>query len=194
MASVPPHVQDATFTAGDEASLEPGTTFDGCRFDGLELVEASVRGCEFLACTFEACDLTLLDLTDAALRDVRFVDCRLRAVELGAARDDALGIEAAFVRCDLDFLRVAGRDLRACAFEGGTAREAEFDACDLRQVRFDGVDLRATRFRGCDLREADLRRARGYAFDPTENRVRGLRVAVPDGLVFLRALGIELEG
>lgn len=186
-------VRGAAFLAGDEASIRPGVTYHEVHFDGLNLVEHELRGAAFFDCSFEECDLTCADLTDCTLRGVRFGGCRLRGVDLGVLHDDALGVEAAFERCDLDHLRAHELDLRSCRFFGGHAREAEFTRCDLRGVTFDQIDLRGARFQQCDLRRADLRHASGYLIDPATNGVRGLKVALPEALSFLRVLHLDVE-
>ena len=148
----------------------------------------------FLECTFVGCDLTLARMGGATVRGTRFEDCRLLGVDLGAWRADGLGIEAAFVACDLDRAQAHHVDLRACTFEGGRARASAWTGADLRGVAFDGVDLTGARFEGCDLRDADLRGARGYRLDPTRNRVAGLRVALPEAATLLAELGLRLDG
>lgn len=185
---------ETVIRAGEEGRLEPGAAFEDARFEGLALVEASLRDASFVDCTFTGCDLTLASMDGATVRGVRFERCRLLGIDVGAWRDDALGIEARFVDCDLDRLQAANVDLRACAFEDGRAREAAFERCDLRGVAFEGIELSGARFEGCDLRDADLRGARGYAIDATRNRVAGTRVALPEALSFLAVLGLRLEG
>lgn len=171
----------------------PGETYEGETFTGVAALEANLAGCTFVDCTFDGCDLTMAVMADATVRGATFRTCRLLGVDIGAWRDDGLGIEAAFLDCDLDHLVVSGVDLRACRFEGGHAHSSEWVRADLRKVRFDAIDLSGARFSRCDLREADLRSALGYRIDPEANRVKGLRVALPDALGFLTALGLDVD-
>ena len=48
-------------------------------------------------------------------------------------------------------------------------------------------------FVGTDLRGASLLGAVGYAFDPSENRVRGLRVEASGAAGLLAAMGLVVE-
>ena len=185
---------DTAIVAGEEARLRAGARYEAVRFEGLSLHGATLRDARFLDCVFIDCDLSMARLDAVTLRGVRFEACRLAGVDMGALRDDGLGIEATFDACDLDRVQIAHADLRACVFTGGRARGASLRRCDVRSVAFDGVDLTHATFLGCDLREADLRSARGYRIDPSSNRVSGMRVALPEALSFLVMLELELDG
>lgn len=186
-------LEGVTLRAGDEARLQPGMTLEAVHLDGLDLSEARLPDLTLIDCTLEGVDLTLTDLTGAELRGVRFTACRLLGVDAGAWRDEGLGLEVVLKECDLTHFQAVDLDLRGWTFEGGRAPGATFAGCDLRGVAFAGCDLEGAHFVRCDLREADLRGASGYAIDPTANRVRGLRAAVPEALSFLRMVGLEVE-
>lgn len=179
--------------AGDAPDIEPGETYEEVVFRGVDAIEADLRGCSFVACRFEACDLTMAAMNDVSVRGSTFEACRLLGVDVGAWRNDGLGIEAAFRDCDLDHLRVRKVDLRACRFAGGHARRSEWAGVDLREVSFDGVELSGARFVRCDLRGADLRQASGFRIDPSENRVEEMRIALPEALALLGALGLDVD-
>lgn len=185
-------LEGETLRAGDEGRLAPGMTLEGVRLEGLDLSEARLPDLTLIECALEGVDLTLADLTGAEMRGVRFEACRLLGVDVGAWRDEGLGLEVVLRDCDLTHLQASELDLRAWTFAGGRAPGATFAGCDLRGVSFAGCDLGGAHFARCDLREADLRGATGYVIDPTANRVRGLRASVPEALSFLGALGIEV--
>ena len=71
----------------------------------------------------------------------------------------------------------------------GAARNAR-----KQRVDFAGSDLGAAVFVGTDLRGASLVGATGYGFDPSQNRVRGLRVEATAATGLLSAMGLVVEG
>lgn len=166
---------------------------EACNSVACDLTEASPQGARLTACRFERCELALADLADASLRDVTFERCRLTGVDFGRLERDPLGLEARFEGCDLSFALFRGLDLRAFAFEGCLLPEAEFTRCDLRGVSFAGSDLARCGFADCDLRDADLRAARGYLVSPFTNRVRGMRVTLPEAVGLLAVLEVVVE-
>ena len=62
-----------------------------------------------------------------------------------------------------------------------------------QRVDFAGSDLSGAVFVGTDLRGASLLGAVGYAFDPSENRVRGLRVEASAAAGLLAGMGLVVE-
>ncbi len=76
---------------------------------------------------------------------------------------------------------------------GGTARHADFTACDLRGASLRGLELEGATFHHTNLQGADLRDARSYVIDPTANRIRGLKLSLPDALALLYPFGVIIE-
>lgn len=185
--------EQLTGQAAGEIDLE-GVVVSSCHFRDCDLTEASLRGTHLSECVFEGCELTMVDLTDALLHWTRFEDCRLTGVGFGAVRRDAVGIGVEFRHCDLTLASFRDLDMRACAFHGCHAHEAEFLDCDLRGVSFDGTDLARATFLRSNLGDADLRGARNYAIAACDNRVRGMRVTLPEAIGLLGALGLEVDG
>ncbi len=194
-APEPRRLEDEELAGLAPGELElAGAMLSGCRFRDCDLTEASLRGTHLSECVFEGCELAMVDLADALLHWTRFEDCRLTGVRFGAVRRDAVGIGMELERCDLTLASFRELDLRGCAFRGCLAREAEFVDCDLRGVSFEGTDLARATFRGSNLGGADLRAARNYAVSACDNRVRGMRVTLPEAIGLLGALGLEVEG
>ncbi|HSF99453.1 MAG TPA: pentapeptide repeat-containing protein, partial [Ornithinibacter sp.] len=72
-------------------------------------------------------------------------------------------------------------------------READFGGADARRVDLGGSDLDGAVFVGTDLRGASLLGATGCRFDPSQNRVRGLRVDATATRGLLSAMGVVVE-
>ena len=127
------------------------------------------------------------------MHDVVFHTCRLQAVDFGALARDPVGVSVRFEACDLSVASFRDLDLRQAAFDGGRAQEAAFVAVDLHGIQMRGLDLSGAEIRGCDLRDADLRGSSGVVLSPCDNRVRGLRIDLPDAVGLLAALGVRWE-
>jgi len=180
---------EAIGTLPDGLSLE-GADVTGCRFEGIDLTEASLRGARLTDCRFERCEMTLVDLTDATLHDVEMVACRLQGVAFEATARDPFGLSVTYRDCDLGLASFRDLDMRACRFEGGRMREAFLVDCDLRAVPLRDLDATGAEIRRCDLRAADMRGSTGLVFSPCDNRVRGLRIDAEAALGVLAAVGI----
>jgi fluoroquinolone resistance protein len=179
--------------------LEPGEVLDGvelegCRFERSVLEGAVLRDCTFTDCEFVGCNLNRVDLSGSRFSDCRFVECTALAVVWTRAGEAALSARPwDLERCRLDLASfqegaVAGSRMVDCSL-----READFGGADAQRVDFGGSDLSGAVFVGTDLREANLVGAVGYAFDPSENRVRGLRVEATGATGLLAAMGLVVE-
>lgn len=171
-----------------------GVELEGCRFERAVLEGAVLRGCTFTDCVFTGCNLNRVDLVGSRFSDCTFVDCTALAVTWTRAAQAALSARPwDFERCRLDLASfqeaaVAGARLVACSL-----READFGGADAQRVDFSGSDLSGAVFVGTDLRGASLLGASGYVFDPSQNRVRGLRVDAFGAAGLLVAMGVVVE-
>jgi len=163
-----------------------------CTFKDCELSEESFRGAQLSECRFEGCELTMLQLTDAVFQSVEFATCRLTGNDFSVLKVGPMGIMVKFDGCDLSFCSFRKLDLTACEFAACVLHESEFTRCELAGVSFAGSDLSRCAFAGNDLVEADLRGARNYLISPISNRIRGLKVELPEAQGLLVALGVEL--
>jgi uncharacterized protein YjbI with pentapeptide repeats len=100
---------------------------------------------------------------------------------------------AGFDGCDLSYCSFRKMDLTACSFTNCTTADAEFVQCELEGVSFDGTDLTRCTFHANNLVRADLRGARNYVISPFGNRVKGMRVTLPEALSLLLEVGVDLN-
>lgn len=189
------YAADVTVTEG----LAPGEVLDGvefeaCTFDRAVLEAAVLRDCTFTDCVFTACNLNRVDLTGSRFSDTTFVDCTALAVawtRAGAASLSARPWD--FTRCRLDLGSFQESSVAGSRFIDCSLREADFAGADAARVEFTGSDLTTALFVATDLRGADLVGASNYAFDPSENTVRGLRVDAASASGLLTSMGLVLE-
>ena len=190
------YAADLAITEG----LAPGEVLDGveleaCRFERSVLEGAVLRDCTFTDCVFTGCNLNRVDLDGSRFSDCRFVECTALAVIWTRAAEAALSARPwDLERCRLDLASfqegaIAGSRLVDCSL-----READFGGADAQRVDFGGsrpVAARSSWAPTCA--GASLLGAIGYAFDPSENRVRGLRVEAAGAAGLLAAMGLVVE-
>lgn len=170
-----------------------GAILVGCTFSDCSLSEMSFRGSHLAECRFERCDVALADFTDTVFQDVVFDACRLTGNHFDTLKTGALGIIARFERSDLSYCSFRKLDLTACGFVDCTTTDAEFVQCELEGVSFEGCDLNRCTFHANNLMNADLRSAKNYVISPFGNRVKGMRVTMPEALSLLGELGVDLS-
>ncbi len=169
-----------------------GVEFCDCAFSRCDFAGAEFRDCRFDRCTFTACDLSLARVPDSRFSAVQIVECRAVGIDWSGATARA-ALELTFLRSDLSQSVFLERATRRLSLLDCVAREVEFAGADLRGARFAGTDLSGARFLETELTEADFRGARGYFLDPSRNRVRKARFALPEAVALLGAFDIILE-
>lgn len=185
-------VVDLDLTEG----LEPGEVlsgieFEGCRFTGSVLEKAVLRDCRFTDCTFTGCNLSMADLVGSRFTDCRFVECKALAVAWARADEAPLSTRPwDMEQCRLDLGSWRDADLAGSRFVGCSMREVDLGGADVHGAELLDCDLAGATVAATDLRDASLVGSAGYAFDPAENRVRGLRVDAAAAGGILRAMGL----
>lgn len=189
------YAADLTLTEGlAPGSVLEGVELEGCRFERAVLEGAVLRDCTFTDCTFTGCNLNRVDLSGSRFLDCVFVECTALAVTWARAGEAPLSARPwDFERCRLDLASFQEASVAGSRMVGCSLREADFGGADVQRVDFAGSDLSGAVFVGTDLRGASLVGALGYAFDPSENRVRGLRVEAAGASGLLAAMGLVVE-
>lgn len=179
--------------------LEPGelvtagTTFLGCHFEDCDFSDADFTAAHLADCTFERCEMAMATVADTVLQDVTFDSTRLTGVNFTVIAQGAIGVHAKFESCDLSFCSFHAVDLTACSFSDCLFREADFRRCELAKVDFSNCDLSRCVFLQSNLIEADLRTARNYRISPFSNRIKGMKVSLPEALSLLAELDVDLQ-
>ncbi|WP_051879213.1 pentapeptide repeat-containing protein [Streptomyces sp. NRRL B-24720] len=166
-----PEVRLPPLVPYDGEGLEPDGDYDGVRFEGIDLADASGPGARFMDCALEKCglDRTELvrarfidsvltgvrgvgtDLAGASLRDVEVVDARLGGVQLHGAVLERVHVRGG----KIDYLNLRKARLTDVVFEGCVLSEPDFGDAQLVRVEF----------RDCVLKRADFSSARMDAVD-----------------------------
>lgn len=164
--------------------------YEYCTFKNCDFTEANLTGIKFLECEFHTCNLSNAKLLNVAFRDVRFVDSKI----LGAKFDDCINLlfSASFDSCKVDHSSFYGLDIQKTVFYNSSLREVNFGNCNLQKASFNGCDLAGALFSNTHLEGADLEGAVNYCIDPTANRIKKARFALPDVIGLLQHFDIKI--
>jgi fluoroquinolone resistance protein len=177
----------------EEAVVE-GVEFEDCHFTRCRFPSTALRGCAFVNCVFESCDLSLLKVPGSRFTSAEFSDCKLIGVDwCEASALTGLTTSLRFTRCVLSYAFFVKLDLTGARFEECEARETDFTGATLQRASFVRSDLEGAKFLETDLREADFTGAHGYVIDPTRNKVKKARFALPEAIGLLKAFGVVVK-
>jgi uncharacterized protein YjbI with pentapeptide repeats len=124
----------------------------GCRFEGIDVSEASLRRVRLRDSLIHGGSLANADATEAS-----FVRTELRGVRAtGVTLTRAKLVDVTFAECRLDFSSVRSASLERVRFEGCRMEEADLSGVSALDVVFEGCDLtRASlaevRFERCEM-------------------------------------------
>ena len=189
------------YASGEEirGRLEPrqelrGVVFEDCDFTDCVLDEAVLRNCDFTDCRFRSSSLSLTKLPGTSFSDTTLSECRAMSVAWSQVIPKPVSLAPlTFERCKLTYSSFVGAKLRRWAFIGCNLTDSEFGDAVVTGAVFKDCDLTGARFNGADLRDVNLRTSFGYAFDPRDALVKGLRVNAVDGAQLLRAFRIDVS-
>jgi fluoroquinolone resistance protein len=177
----------------EEATVE-GVEFERCHFSTCRFRATAFRACKFIECTFEMCDLSMIGVVSSRFTNTRFADCKIIGVNwTDASSLNALTTSMVFQRCNISYSHFAELDLKGLQVLECEAREVDFTEARLQRACFTGTDLAGARFSRTDLREANFVSAKNYAIDPTQNKVKKARFALPEVIGLLAAFDVVVE-
>ena len=86
---------DIEFTTIED--FQEKSSYEACRFIGLDFTAVKVAQSKFLDCTFEECNLSNCSLVDTVLNGVAFHNCKLLGLHFEYA--NSFGFACAFSNC-----------------------------------------------------------------------------------------------
>lgn len=175
-----------------EATVEE-TTFDECSFTDVAFVECALKSCRFMDCTFLRCNFSMTTVEGSRFSGASFRESRFIALDWTVAQWNAgLVVPLSFERCMLKHVTFLGLEMEAWRFIDSEVIDVDFREGCLRRADFSGTDLRESLFNNTDLREADFSKARNYRIAAAQNDVAGTRFSLPEAMALLDDLGIVL--
>lgn len=165
-------------------------TFEELDFRNQSIENRIFDGCRFLDCTFEQSDLSNIVLTSSDLRDVKFKECKLVGVNWINASSL---MHLSWDNCALNYGNFSGLDLRKSLMQNCVAREVDFAETNFSEANLRGTDFTAARFTNTNLTKTDLRQAKNYSIRPDSNKIKKAKFSLPEAMLLLYGLDIELE-
>ena len=172
-----------------------GKLFNGCTFLKCNFNGAAFQNCRFRDCTFKSCDLSLVNLKGCSFANTNFEDSLLIGIDWtltswGTGKFYFKQVD--FSGCVLNYSSFMGLNLKKTVMRKCIAHEVGFQDCDLTQADLTFCDLKDSRFAHTNLADADLRGARDYQIDPTQNTLKKTRFSMPEVMSLLYCLDIEI--
>ncbi len=168
------------------------TDFDEHTFINCDFSSASLETSSFNDCIFRHCVFSLTRIADCSLRGVRFDNCKLVGVDFWKA--NRLALDISFKDCKIATCDFSKLPMKKATFADCEVTDCTFDSTDLREADFGGSSLSGTSFINCNLEEADFSHARGYGINPTSNKMKGSKFALPDAVTLLLSFGVKIDG
>lgn len=167
------------------------SSYEACRFIGLDFTAVKVSQSKFLDCTFEECNLSNCSLVDTVLNCVSFYNCKLLGLHFEYA--NAFGFSCQFDNCLLKHASFYQMNLQNCKFLNCDLEGVEFTEVKAMGVSFEGSHLLSAHFERSDLSRADLTGVTELTLDPEFNSMKGAKIqfAQLPGLLVKYGLNIQ---
>ena len=173
-----------------QASHVEDRSFDGCTFYKVNFSGTTFIRCRFLDCTFEQSELSNVNLLSSQLKNVKFKECKLVGINWTATT--AL-MHTTWQNSILNYGNFSGLDLRKSILQNCVSREADYAETNLSESNLTGTDFTSSRFANTNLTKADLRQAKNYSIRPDSNKIKKAKFSLPEAMLLLYGLDIELE-
>jgi fluoroquinolone resistance protein len=172
------------------ARFAPECELEDETYNGLELINTDLRRGKIVDCIFEDCILNAVNLTDTNLQ-ASFLNCKVQGINFFTAKRTFLSLK--FERCLIRYSSFAELTLNATSFENCSFEHVDFADAKLVGAKFSGSTFTECTFKNTDLSKADFRNARGYAIDPTLNKLAKARFDLPEAISLLDHFNIRLD-
>ncbi len=156
-----------------------GTSLRGVVWQGAQLVDVRLRGC----------DLSNADLRQASLHRVEFISCNLTGANLSNVQCHHVRFE----RCKMVLAHAAQAKLAGCALGDCLLEQADLAEADLREAALTACNLRRARLVGAKLAGCDLRGSDLTDLGATPFELRGAIVEAGQLVQLAPLLGVEVR-
>lgn len=167
-----------------------GADIEGQKFSAISLIGTDLRDVKLIDCQFEACALSSVRIDGATLQ-CAFTNCKIEGINFFTAKRSMLRLS--FTNCLIRHSSFAELKLPGIDFSGSTLTNVDFADAELSKAIFQNCTFEDSTFKNTNLTKATFVGARGYAIDPTLNRIRGAKFDVPEVISLLAPFGIVIE-
>ena len=171
------------------------TTFLDCIFEQCKFNESVFTDCRFVNCEFNKCDCSLIQVPGSTFSGTRFDETKLMGINWSQANwaEYSLGESLEFNNCAMNHSTFIGVQLGSVKMKRCQAINVDFREASFCEADFSFTDLRDSLFQGTDLRKADLRYAKNYRIDPSQNKIQKAMFTLPEAMALLYSMDIKID-
>jgi fluoroquinolone resistance protein len=171
------------------APLIPGH-YEYGEFVRCDFSEMDLRGFSFTECEFIGCDMSNANIYGVGFRDVSFKECKMLGLDFEHC--DAFGLGFTFEDGNLSYANFSGCKMKKMKFIRCKMNQCDFSRADLSESQFDVCDLGDATFFQSILESADLSTSFNFIIDPTQNRIRKMKIAMESLPGLVKCFGVEI--
>ena len=163
--------------------------FDNCSFINCIFNSTILDSCRFMECSFEECDLSLMKINGSYFSDLVVKNSKAIGIDYSSLSSHT---QLKFYDSNISMSSFFQVDLKHSEFIRCNVNEVDFEQSDLEKTNFKESDLLNATFGNTNLKNADLSMAIKYLIDPEKNRLKGMKVSLPQAESFLQFLDIKI--
>ena len=168
--------------------------FVDCKFVKCDFESAILTNCRFSGCLFQECNLSLVQIKGSSFPSTRFENTKFIGIDWTSgdwSQTEFSQLEG-FFDSVLSHSTFIGLKLKGIQVQECIAHEVDFRESDLSGVSFRGTDLEKSLFGNTNLTKSDLSQARNYQMDPSNNVLKKAKFSLPEAMVLLYSMDIEI--
>ncbi len=165
--------------------------YDNCKFVNCNLSNTILSNIAFTECEFHGCNLGMAKLAKTSFRDVKFIHCKLLGLHFQDC--DSFLISFYFEHSQLNLASFYKLNLKKIHFNNCILHEVDFTETDISSGKFESCDFAKAIFDNTNLEKADFRSSLNYSIDPSKNKIKKARFALPGVVGLLDHYDIEID-
>ena len=165
-------------------------TFEECIFENSRFINCSFEKSRFLSCRFHGCVISAVNVLSCRFLRPVFRKCKVLGIDWTKV---TFLREPEFYDCQIDLSNFRMLKISKAKIINCEAKEVEFAETDFTGAIFTGTDFEKSRFFKTNLTGADLRGAKNYNIDITNNIIKKAKFSYPEAMSLLNALDITIE-
>jgi uncharacterized protein YjbI with pentapeptide repeats len=171
--------------------FQQNSTYEACRFSGIDFALVQIKHSKFIDCTFEECNLSNCSLVEASFQGVHFHNCKMLGLHFEHA--NPFGFACNFKNCQMKHVSFYQVNIQNCNFEYCDLEGADFTEAKAKDSSFFGSNLLHVIFEHTDLRAVNFVETKNLQLDPQNNQIEKAKfqVAQLEGLLLKYQLDIQ---
>ncbi len=169
--------------------------FYDCVFEKCNFSESSLAQCRFHDCEFINCNLSAIKISGTAFNNVAFKECKVVGVNWTSAAWPRVQLNSGlkFDKCILNGSSFFGLNLREVEMIECKVQDTDFTEADCEDGDFSYSDLENSTFRNTNLTRANFTESSHYNIDIFSNTISRAKFNMPEAVILLYSLDIELS-